>query len=127
QSQGNIHAAIRLGLDTLQGFFNGNPRGLSERDARILGRAFLLLTSACRKICRLSVYVIKLKAVISDYEWITYGEWAINQHDSLTVVPNTGGRSGEDNRRIFFPKLDWIRYRNSCPANGVSQHALRNG
>ncbi|MFV8760560.1 hypothetical protein ACNSO7_19460, partial [Yersinia enterocolitica] len=42
QSQGNIHAAIRLGLDTLQGFFNGNPRGLSERDARILGRAFLL-------------------------------------------------------------------------------------
>ncbi|HEI6857231.1 TPA: hypothetical protein SK272_004234 [Yersinia enterocolitica] len=68
-SQGNIHAATRLGLDTLarqyasfeqeldaageladwaydlatyqhaidtlQGFFSGNPRGLSERDARI--------------------------------------------------------------------------------------------
>lgn len=69
QSQGNIHAATRLGLDILarqyasfeqeleaagelddrsydlatyrhaidilQGFFSGNPRGLSERDARI--------------------------------------------------------------------------------------------
>lgn len=68
-SQGNIHAATRLGLDTLarqyasfeqeldaageladwaydlatyrhaidtlQGFFSGNPRGLGERDARI--------------------------------------------------------------------------------------------
>ncbi|CQJ36208.1 Uncharacterised protein [Yersinia enterocolitica] len=67
-----------------------NERIMTLLEYLVLGVMLAVFCSKVREICRLPEYAARMKPVIPDYEWITYGERVSNEALPLAVGLTNG-------------------------------------